>query len=236
MLNIVCTLWGDWADGLGAEYAIKLRNSVARNLTLEHKFFCIADELNQAKLTDSDLCVLKMDNPSRLGIIPKLAVYNPAYGFEGRIVVMDLDTLVLGSLDDMFSYSGEFCVRKAYLPKIGRKFSMIGGDLLAFPAGFGEREIWDKLISDTKAFEADSWKGDERRIYDRRLIREEALQLDFWQDLYPGQYRSFKFNNGKDRESIREKLPLKNTRLVSFHGKPRIHQVTGISWVEENWK
>ncbi len=43
MINIVCVLRFGGKVGYDASWVEKLKNSVARNLTLEHKFICLSD-------------------------------------------------------------------------------------------------------------------------------------------------------------------------------------------------
>jgi hypothetical protein len=106
---------------------------------------------------------------------------------------------------------------------------MIGGDSLGFRAGWGVEEVWNPVNTNTKKIERQT-KGDERMIY-KVLLKDKGIEFDFWQDLYPGQYVSFKY-----RSKNRSVPPNENARLVSFHGKPKIHERREIGWISENWQ
>jgi len=221
-VTVACCYWGNWCRDHGPNYVVHLRNAVARHLTIPHRFVCFTT--HPEKLPD-DIEVRPLNVPSFLDILPKMIVYRPDNTLKGRVVVMDLDTVVIDSLDEMFSYDGEFCVREAF------KFpGKIGGDMLAFKAGFGKNYIWKVLVENRMWLEKETG-GDERLVYQKLLVERAGLKLDFWQHLYPGQVVSFK-NHIEVKNS---QAPRPGNTVVSFHGHPRPHEKTKLRWVRENW-
>ena len=217
MINVVCFYWkGSDRPGwlnvpLARVYISKLQAGVARNLSLEHRFICFSNE------------GLKIDNvetrmfasPSYRGCLPKLSVFNPDNGLEGRVIMLDLDIAITGNLDEMFSYTGEFMTREAF-----RFPGKSGGDIVFFEAG-NQKGLWAVFRKNTKHFE-NKLKARERLVY-----REYKPDGDFVQQKYPGQIFSYR------RHIMKKGLP-ESCRIVTFHGKPRPHEVKD-KWVMENW-
>jgi len=80
MLKVVCLNWKNYL-GRGAEYVEKMRNMVARNLTIPHEFF---------EITERDL------PPGRVGWFNKLDLLDL---FEDEVLYLDLDIVITGNID-----------------------------------------------------------------------------------------------------------------------------------------
>jgi hypothetical protein len=163
------------------------------------------------------------------GCLPKLSVHNPDYfSLRGRLLLIDLDTIITGNIDHFVQYGGELATRMTF-----REPGQSGGDLIAFENG-GEMSLnlWrkittyhDELIKMTE--------GRERFVY---RSRDWTPQPEFWSDLFPGEYVSYK----RHIRPYNNVLPA-GVRLVSCHGLntngPRPHHLLeqGIDWVKEYW-
>lgn len=231
-LNICCFSWnGDrgWTNkGLNAKYVNALYNGVECNYSGEFDFFVFVDEQNKKvcdKTTKEGVNVVKFDSPSWKGCLPKYFVYSEDTPFTGdRVIVMDLDTVVTGNLDEMFSYDGPFATREAF-----RRKGASGGDMLGFPVHHDLGWIWDYFVNNTEEVERKSKKhrnaeGDERWVYDHFVSH-----IDFWQRMYPNQYLSYK-NHLKNVKCLPE-----DCGLVSMHGRPRPHQLDDNHWLKQYW-
>ena len=96
-----------------------------------------------------------------------------------------------------------------------------------FQTGKWDRALWYPLVADHVSVESPTI-GSERYFYRWRIE-----DPDYWQDLFPNQLINFKVNgeNGPHLENVPN-----NVRIVSFHGRPRPHEVAGIvEWVDEYW-
>jgi hypothetical protein len=92
MINVVCVLRKGGKVGYDATWVEKLKNSVARNLTLEHKFIC---------LSDVDVSCERIPLISTgAGFWSKLELFRPKL-FDGPVLYIDLDTVICASLDDI---------------------------------------------------------------------------------------------------------------------------------------
>lgn len=198
MMTVACLLWGDWCYPHGPDYVRKLRDRVAENLSTEHRFVCFADrEIDGVETVALDPCWRWNLN--------KLALFRPDNGLEGRVLALDLDTVPIGSLDEIASYDGTFAMCESF----GQP-GKCGGSILSFEAGEMEW-LYDKVRRNPK-FWGRLTDGSERMLY-RQCLKDP----DFLQDHVPGQIVSYKWH-------CREGIP-DNARIICFHGVPRPHEI-----------
>lgn len=223
-LNIICFLWkGDrWTDGhQGEEYVNKLYRGVQRNLSIPHRFICLTDR--EYPEIDKNIEQFRIHTPLWNGCMPKISMYNPDLGLTGQVFSLDIDLVITGSLDDMCSYRGDFCTRSKFRQGLTH---LVDGDIVGFKISPKiVKKVWEPFITDPKAI--DRYARGRERYYYRKIFEKD--HIDFWQILYPGQMFSYKnhLNRG-------QALP-EDARIVSFHGRPRPHEVLHINWIKENW-
>jgi len=179
---------------------------VERHLTLPHKFICFSDTpikgVNCLEIPDE---ALKLQRN-----FPKLWVYSEYSGMFGRVILLDLDIVITGSLDEMFSYDGDWCGVRGFRPERKPKVS---GAVVSF-----DHSKFHHIWEDRHQYKKHG--GNERFVYG-----EIFKNPDTWQDLYPGKLASYKWG----------KPFAKDIRIIAFHDKPRPHQVTD-KIVLENWR
>lgn len=221
-VTIVCFLWGDWCAPHGTEYVEKLYRGIERNMPSDRswKFICFNDGEVDVRCPYQNAEIRGIFSPTWMGKLPKVTVFDPAHGFSGQVFVFDLDTVITGSLQDVMSYTGDFCVR-AWYGGIKRGKWIPDGDTLSFRAGAMTRQIWEPFVADGE--EVERITGGRERYWYRHCVKEP----DMWQRLFPDQFLSYK-------NHCRQGLP-EDARVVSFHGQPRPHDVDA-DWVRENWK
>lgn len=220
MVNIVCFLWGDWCAPHGVDYVNKLYRGVIRHLDEEFIFICFFDGEQEGEF-DEGIDVRDLSSPSWAGKLPKITAFNPAHKFEGQVLILDLDTVIVGNLKDIVNYRGDFCAR-AWYRGIQRGEWILDGDTISFRVGYGLDNIWEPFVEDPTGVERLTG-GRERYWY-----RAQVVEPDMWQRLFPGQLLSYK------NHLMREEALPDDAVLVSFHGKPRPHEVTK-PWVQEYW-
>lgn len=212
-LTVACCFWNDFPTGdakLGEEYVKRLRNSVARNLSLPHDFVCFSDRSIDGVETRP------LNPPSWQGNLPKTYIYSPDAGLDGRVLLFDLDNVIVGSLDDMAAYDGPLCVRGRF--QSGKRLP--DGDMISFEAGSEmAKHLWEQANSPDVLKHSNNGR-------EREFILHAAPNADHWQDICPGQVWSY-------RLQCRGKKP-PNARVISCHGKPRPHEITA-KFVLENW-
>lgn len=214
MLTVACCLWKEFpAPGWSERYVQRLRNGVRRHLARPFNFVCFSDR----PLVDVEgVEVRKLTPPSWWGNLPKTFVYSPDAGLDGRVLLFDLDNVIVGSLDDMAAYDGPLCVRGRLLQH--RSHRLPDGDMLSFDRT-GARRLWSYAQrSDVVAHTAGR---------ERQFIAWAFPSCHQWQDICPGQVVSYRYD-------CKRGLP-PEARVVSMHGKPRPHEVAD-PFIVENWQ
>jgi len=225
-LNIVCFYWqggitSGWGNTiLGIEYVNRLYRSISRNLTSPFKFTCFLQEGIQARKLMSEINIHRFSAPVWEGRLPKLYAFSKGNGLEGRVVIVDMDLIIVGNLDEMFAYNGKFMTRgEPGNPNIS------GGDIVFFEAG-SFSNFWDDLVKDPAGV-VKKTKGSERYFYRQWLNGDQ----DFVEKLYPGQWMSYKFHIRRGNLTIP-----KNCCLISCHGHPKPHELAKLDWIQRYWK
>lgn len=209
-LSIIVWRWGKKYDGF---YVDRLKAGVARHLKQEYRFGVFAPEAEDEYLTKLPgcFCRLRMFDPA----------WQEKHGLTGRIVCMDLDSVVTGPLDDLFDRPEKFVIlagansanpcpyngslvmlRAGARPDVWRDFSLKrAGEIPHF--AFPDDQAWYAH----KMPDAAVWKaGLESGVY--------AFQKPGWPK--------------------GEALP-KDARLVVFPGWRDPSKFLHLGWIKENW-
>lgn len=183
MLNIVCVNEGDYL-GRGEEYVNNLRGGIEKNCTVPHRF-------------------IVKTNTGESGWWSKLTLFKPdTFPVGDRILYFDLDTWIVGNIDDLANYDGYFAgLRDFYQP------NNLGSGVLAWKAGEFDK-IWSKWVAIGKP---KLRIGDQAFIY---MMIPDAVRL---QDKFPNKIVSYKTH-------CRSGIP-EEASIVCFHGKPRPHEI-----------
>jgi hypothetical protein len=111
MVTIACV----WVSGnvpYSVEYVTNLRAMVAKHLTRPHDFVCFTD---RPWLVPAGITSIPIHSPAPLpGWWAKIQLFRPKQ-FTGRVLYLDLDTVIVGSLDPIVDYPAEL----ALLPHAG---------------------------------------------------------------------------------------------------------------------
>lgn len=92
MINIVCVLRNGGKVGYNPTWVEKLKNSVQRNLTIEHNFICFSD-------CDVPCNRIPLD-PIDYGFWSKMQMFKPGI-FKDPVLYIDLDTVICQNIDDI---------------------------------------------------------------------------------------------------------------------------------------
>lgn len=115
-VNVICMKWG---TKFGPQYVNRLHRMVKRHLKRAHRFVCFTED---AKGLDAGVEVLPLPEVALPNGIPergwrKLGTFAPQLGdLRGMALFLDLDILVVDSLDPFFEHPGEFCIIRDYKP------------------------------------------------------------------------------------------------------------------------
>jgi len=118
--NVVCMKWG---TRYGPEWVNRLYGMVRRNTTWDIRFVCFTDEGDgiRAEVECQPLPEVRFD-AKRIGKYwPKLGLMQQGLGgLQGMTLFLDLDLVVIDSLDPFFTYPGRFLlIREWKDPHLG---------------------------------------------------------------------------------------------------------------------
>ena len=217
-ITFLTFLWGNWPHG--REYVGRLRDGIARNCTKHFRFVLMADLQDEIEpIAGVDVIpLLSKTFPRNLR---KLDMYRLTDRFSGRVVSFDLDTVIVGNIDFLAEYSGEFAVLEDLWEP-----SYLGGGITMFEANTLYEKLYrPALVHGMDWVRALSKGGGERHWY--RAVYPMAGRI---QGMYPGMIVDAKPE--KSREIIHA-IPHMG-RIACFHGLPRPHEVER-DWLTRHW-
>lgn len=208
----VCT-WS-WGSKYGPEYVDRLRASVARNLDQPYEFRVFTPEPEDAHLTEIKGCFCR------------LRAFDPEWqalqGIEpgDRIVTLDLDLIVTGSLDPLFDRPEPFAILSGVN---SANPCWANGSVWWTTAGF-RPDVWSSFDLDAaNALPAYEFADDQlwlaHKLPDAGRITADDGVYAFQK---PGWPRG-------------EALP-KNARIVAFPGWRDPVGSQHLEWVQEHWR
>lgn len=113
-VNIICMKWGVKYDAANVN---RLRAMVHRHLSLPHRFVCFTDDgtgIGSDVEVQSLPTVKVPPGPERCW--RKLGVFAPEEtGLKGLTLFLDLDLVLLDSIDCFFEHPGDFCIIRDWL-------------------------------------------------------------------------------------------------------------------------
>jgi hypothetical protein len=179
-----------------AEYVNRLFRAVRRN-GYAGAFYCLTDD---ASGLEPEIIAVPV-SPICEGWWHKIYLFSWDHGIAARLLYMDIDMVITGSLDDVLAYDGDFATGSQF-----NRPGQINSTLMSIPPGFG-RPIWTTFVR-RRSMVMRSFDGDSRFV---KSIN--GTKTSRWQDMFPGQLVSYK-------KHVRGGPLPEGARFVSFHGKP----------------
>lgn len=218
MIKVICIKWG---TKYSHEYVDKLFRGIQRNTSKEFSFVCYTDNCRYIK--EPNIYVKPL--PYTTGDwYTKIGLYNKNLHDENdQIFYFDLDTVITGNLDDIFSYKGDFILLRDFYRKEG-----FGSGLMSWRPTSVDH-LWKNYPRGYKA-----------RNGDQGWCEEQYPTADIWQKEFPEKVISYKVhikNKGKLKNPNYTNYPgsLDTASIVCFHGKPDPHEIKE-KWMQEHWK
>ncbi|MBB5352048.1 hypothetical protein HNR46_002289 [Haloferula luteola] len=247
-VNIICMKWG---TRYPAHYVNVLYRSIERNLSRPFRFICLTN--HPADLLPEVEIFPFPPNPGLVSsgwpsVFLKLVMTQDGFcGLQGPTLFLDLDLVILDSIDDFFDYMpGKNCIIHNWWERrkqlFGKRPEIGNSSIFRFEAGKSQ------YIYDT--FMAEIERAENRSIFvtEQHFLTYAMKERYWWPETW---VRSFKFN-------VRPPFPLnlvvpprkpKGAKILVFHGQPdpddaitgyagkKIHhRVLPAPWVAEDWK
>lgn len=203
-----------WGDRYGREYVEKLRAAVSRNLSLPHKF-CVFTPWAQ----DEYLTEIK-------GCFARLRAFDPEWQraqglrYGDKIVCMDLDLIITGSLDDLFDRDEPFTILQGVNSANPCPFN---GSLWMLEVGY-RPDVWHEFSPELAA-KVPYYEFPDDQAWLADMIPE-AGSFGPEDGVYAFQKKGWPKG---------EALP-KNARIVAFPGWRDPSQYVRLDWVQEHWR
>jgi hypothetical protein len=187
MLTVACVNHGDY-QGRGMQYVDTLAAMVKRNLTKPYEFVCLKDEGEWP------------------GWWSKIELFKPGR-FAGRVLYLDLDSVVVGSLDRLSESKGTID-----LLDWGWMTHTLCSSVMVWDAG-EHADVYDRFSDQVPK----DFRGDQDWM----------TSLGGWPKLPPHLCRSYRY--------VSVKSPPPFASVIQFHGRPKPHEVSA-GWVPGYWR
>ena len=187
-------------------YVNALAKSIKANITIDHELVCLTDDATGISNNVDRIIPLTNDYPTWWS---KIELFKPNQFTTKHVFYMDLDTLVVGNIDDIMSYDGDFTGLRDF-------YSMhsLGSGIMAWNPSL-TNNIYTEFVKKSRSIIVNYREGDQR------WIDEHKPSLEWIQDIYPNKIVSFKKHCMKNNEI---NVP-DSARIICFHGNPRPHTI-----------
>ena len=231
-----------WGRKYGPHYVNKLYAMVRRHLSGDFDFVCLTDDTNDIRSEVRCLPIPPLDLPAG---IPergwtKLATFaSDLHGLRGTALFLDLDVVVVGSLDAFFEMPGSFLIIHDY-----KRPWRITGNSSVYRLEIGAHS--DVLSTFKDNFDSIRSKFRNEQAYLSDFLHRKGL-LSYWPDSW---CPSFKYHCIPRWPLNYARLPFLpgNARIVIFHGECNppdavigrrnrtLRFIRPAQWVREHWK
>ena len=188
-------------------YVNRLWRMVKEHLTLPHRFYCFTDDSRGIKCDTRPL-------PKGLqGWWSKLALHRPNAMLTGKVLYLDLDTVILDSLDFIAGYAGDFAILRDFYRPEG-----YGSGVMLWNKP--HPQVWTRWLEQGQP---------EHGLGDQGWMEEIIPHADRLQDLFPGKFCSFKSDDCDDGAPV-------DSAVMCFHGYPKPHDLDEAHWARRLWE
>lgn len=243
-VNVLCIKWG---QKYGPEYVNKLHSMVSRHLKRPFRFVCLTDddtgidpsvEVKPIPAVGFDEFDQRKPWTFAHGWLKLTSFANPLYDLQGRTLFLDLDIVIVESLDPFFEQEGDFIVIKEWDKKDGT------GNTSCYIYTIGAHvDALEHLKNQYPASIATV--RNEQEFITQYLARQGKLR--YWPDAWCRSFKRHCLQRGLLGWFKQPTIPA-GARIIVFHGKPNPPDaIAGVSgkwyrrvlpteWVAEHWR
>ncbi|UTW44101.1 glycosyltransferase [bacterium SCSIO 12696] len=242
-VNILCMKWGTKYD---AVYVNRLYSMVSRHLSLPFRFICLTDDTTDIDehvecfdIPEVDVNIEDCDGRKRVQAWKKLLTFSsPLYDIEGTCLFLDLDIVIIDSIDCFFEPEGDFHIIRDW----GDGRTNGNSSVYRFTAG----AMADVLSHFCDHREQVVEKYFNEQTYLTEFVRQQE-KLSFWpQDWCLSYRRDCLPKNRLMRWFVPSRKPSKG-RIIVFYGAPSpveaiagkgdrwYRQLRPAAWITDYW-
>ena len=243
-VNVLCIKWG---KKYGPEYVNKLHSMVRRHLHRPFRFVCLTDDAAgiDPAVETLPIPMIGFDEFDQRkpwtfghGWLKLTSFASPLYDLQGRTLFLDLDIVIVDSLDPFFEQEGEFIVIKEWDKKDGT------GNTSCYLYTIGAHaDALAHLKNDYPASIAPV--RNEQEFITLYLARQGKLR--YWPEAWCRSFKRHCLQPGLMGWFKPPTIP-RGARLIAFHGKPNPPDaIAGVSgkwyrrvlptqWVADHWR
>lgn len=229
-ISILCVRFG---NKYGREYVERLRNMVARHITVPYEFVCLTDDQHPI---DGVRSIYQPNAGYLKGWWHKVHMFDPGLPLEKRILFFDLDVVIHKNIDKLTTYlPNNFVGIHDFNRKFYSSWKSLNSSVLAWTHG-SQTKIYQEFKTNPK--DAMRLQGDQDWIW--KLSKED---LHFWPREWIMSYK-WEIRKKEDlvmfqgRRKFKEEIhsvPVPNDCCVTvFHGDPKPQDVRD-KFVVDNW-
>lgn len=220
-VNVVCMKWGTL---YGPEYVNRLYAMTERNLSRPFRFVCLTDDENGLRrgVDAAPIPDIRLDPPHDRTAWRKLVLHQAGIGgLSGPTLFLDLDVVVVGSLDPFFEYSGEFCIIHNWTHP-----DRIVGNSSVFRFEVGAHaEVLERFETMPTQHWVDLYRNEQRFLSDV-LGRD---RMTYWPAEWCVSFKKHCLPRWPLNFGLTAGIP-DRARIVVFHGHPNPHEAMTGAW------
>ena len=214
-LTVACVKWG---TKYSSEYVLRLARGVRRHLRRDAAFVCFTDDASGLEGDGVEARALPRETPLHSWWL-KAWLFSADARLAGRVLYIDLDTVVVGALDELAGFDGAFGTLATDGMVNERRAGGYNSSVMMWTAGEFDA-IYARLRADFEFITAHIYKFD----HWLEMVVADAHLLDA---AFPGQIAEWKAH-------ARE--PHANARIVTFPLAPKPHEVADEPMLVEHWR
>lgn len=215
-VTVLCVRFG---NGYGREYVERLRNMVSRHLTVPYEFVCLTDDQHPI---DGVRSIVQQNKNYSKQWWHKVHMFDHALPLKGRILYLDLDVVVVASVDKLISATtNRFFGIRDFNRKFHSSWKQLNSSAMSWIHGT-QSDIYNKFVHDPK--QAMKLHGDQDWIW--QLAKD---KIQFWPDRWIQSYKWEIRNRDqlvsrdgrKGFKTVHQQIDIDQECCVAvFHGSP----------------
>jgi len=230
--HLLCVKQG---NKYSADYVNTLYRMVSRNCSLEFGFVCLTDD---AKGIDPNITTIELPRDLK-GWWAKPYMFSNSLGLDGVILYMDLDVVIAGNIDKLFTHSpDQWFIIRDFTRALRPNWQKYNSSVIRFNTGQLDH-LWQDFKKNRIEYQR-KFFGDQDWLY-AKADTKPHFWPESWILSWKWEIRKSKQFAPGGRRGTRQFLNIEDVKprpeccVTVFHGDPNPELVED-PWVKQNWK